>query len=103
MSNEVEVAAAVAVPEALVRLRLVPVLFTPGECEHLGCTDMDHEAGYGMSDAVSAWSDCNRAYGKTYRVDEPLSAAYRLPGDTVEIWVNESDVAWFSRKFGESS
>lgn len=84
--------------EMLVKLRLVPVEAFTGICDHDDCENPEH-LGYGICDAVSAWSDCNRAVGHIYRVDD--SGLHREPGDTVEIWVNESDVAWFDRKFGD--
>lgn len=85
---------------SLVPLRLVPVEVFTGMCEHEGCENPDH-LGYGLSDAVSAWSDCNRAEGRIYRVDEDDAAAYRDPGDTVTIWVDPADRPWFERRFGE--
>ena len=69
------------------KIRLVPV-------EVFGADD-----GYGLSDAVSAWSDCNRAYGKIYRVDESDSLPYRQEGDTVEVLVKKSDLSFFDKRF----
>lgn len=67
----------------LVKLRLVPV-------EVFGA-----EEGYGLMDAVEAWSDCNRAYGKIYRVDDIESRT----GETVEILVKEKDLPFFEKRF----
>jgi hypothetical protein len=86
-------------PEKLVKLRLVPVEVFTGLCDHDDCKNPDH-LGYGIADAVEAWSDCNRASGRIYRVDD-VDGRYRHEGDTVTIWVNQSDVAWFDRNFGE--
>ena len=83
--------------EVLHKLRLVPVEVFTGMCDHEGCME-DH--GYGISDAVSAWSDCNRAIGRIYRVDD---MPRRDPGDSIEVWVNEADLLWFQRKFGDGS
>jgi len=70
-----------------VTLRLVPV-------EVFGAED-----GYGLCDAVSCWSDCNRAVGKIYRVDEDWSN--REEGETVTITIDKSDLAFFDKKFGD--
>lgn len=70
----------------LVKLTLVPV-------EVFGAED-----GYGLSDAVSWWTDCNRAAGKIYRVED--LEGKRNPGETVEIWVNEKDLPFFEKKWG---
>lgn len=88
------------VPETLVAIRLVPVEVFTGMCDHDGCMK-DH--GYGIADAVSAWSDCNRAVGQVYRRDEPNNSEHRDQGDTVTVYVNESDLPWFDRKFGEET
>jgi hypothetical protein len=70
----------------LVPIRLIPV-------EVFGAED-----GYGLSDAVSAWSDCNRARGRIYRVDDIPG---RDEGDTVTVYVAASDLPWFERRFGD--
>lgn len=75
--------------DPLVSLRLVPVAV------------FGAEGGYGLADAVSAWSDCNRAYGHIYRVDDPHSLPYRNPGETVEIFVRASDLPFFERRWGD--
>ena len=76
--------------DALVPLRLVPV-------EVFGAED-----GYGLSDAVSAWSDCNRAIGHIYRVDD-RDPQYRKPGETVEIFVRQADLPFFARCWDSDS
>jgi len=81
------------------RLRLVPV-------EVFGLMGEDHNGeetpvGWGLCDAVQSWSDCNRADGKIYRVDEEDSEPYRIPGETVEIWVRDADVVFFEKIWGE--
>lgn len=88
--------------EPLIRLRLVPVEVF-GTDEPCGNCGKDHEWGYGLMDAVQAWSDCNRAIGRIYRVDEAESERWRQPGDTVEIWVRQPDMPWFEKRFGEDS
>jgi hypothetical protein len=56
--------------------------------------------GYGLMDAVQSWSDCNRADGQIYRVDD-CDPKYRLPGETVTIYVPRESLPWFQRRFGE--
>lgn len=70
-----------------VTLSLVPV-------EVFGADD-----GYGLMDAASAWSDCNRAEGRIYRVDD-LNPSYRLPGETVQICIKADDRAFFEKRWG---
>lgn len=52
--------------------------------------------GYGLSDAVSGWSDCNRAIGHIYRVDD-TDPKYRKPGETVTVYVPRAQVEWFKK------
>lgn len=92
----------------LVELRLVPVeVFGTGDCCEHGlhgeAADVQEcqATGYGLSDAVSAWSDCNRAGGKIYRVDD-TDAKYRQAGETVRIYVRAEDVAWFEKRWGDN-
>lgn len=74
-----------AVSGDLVALELVPV-------EVFG-TD-----SYGLADAVQAWSDCNRARGRIYRVEDLTGP--RVPGDTVTVYVRREDLPFFTRTFG---
>lgn len=69
----------------LIALTLVPVEVFGAENE-----------GYGLMDAVEAWSDCNRAEGRIYRVDDQK---HRLASETVTIYVKAEDVDWFSREW----
>lgn len=89
-------------PPGYVAMALVPVeVFGENDCcEHGTAADCE-SAGYGISDAVSAWSDCNRAIGRIYRVDEPGGQRYREPGETVIIYVPEASVPWFEKKWGD--
>jgi hypothetical protein len=89
----------------LVKMRLVPVeVFGSEECCEHGQRDLRDppcpSMGYGLMDAVAAWSDCNRAIGHIYRVDD-MDPHYRHPGETVNIWVKPEDVTWFERKFSQ--
>lgn len=88
-------------PDQLVKLTLVPVqVFAAGLCGN-NCENCETHQGYGLMDAVSAWSDCNRAVGKIYRVDDVGLSKYRNTGDTVTIQVKREDVAWFDKQFDE--
>lgn len=72
----------------LIKLRLVPV-------KVFGTKD-----GYGLMDAVSAWSDCNRATGHIYRVDD---IKYRGSGETVDIFIDPKDKVFFDKNFDEDN
>jgi hypothetical protein len=84
-------------PEAGRWVTLVPVEVFGGDCAcheeregTQGQTDC-HGFVYGLSDAVQAWSDCNRARGHVFRVDD-VDPQYRLPGETVRVWVADKDL-----------
>lgn len=66
------------------------------------CDDDAHEhpkaVGWGLSDAVEAWSDCNRADGHIYRVDDDWST--RKPGETARVWVADADLPFFEKRWG---
>ncbi len=82
----------------LLPVRLVPVeVFGAGLCGE-DCAHCETHEGYGLSDAVSPWSDCNRAIGRVYRVDD-LPAEHRQPGETVTVYVDVTGLAWFDRLF----
>lgn len=86
---------------SLVRVRLVPVeVFGADEEECPECPGTV-TFGYGLMDAVQAWSDCNRAIGRIYRVDEESSGAYRAPGDTITVYVPQSEMPKFQKRFGD--
>lgn len=53
---------------------------------------------YGLMDAVSAWSDCNRAIGQIYRRDEEEFAKHRKPDDVITVYVPRSELWKFDRK-----
>lgn len=51
---------------------------------------------------MPAWSDCNRAIGRIYRVEDlAVQARGREPGDSITIYVRTEDEAWFTKKFGD--
>ncbi len=83
--------------DTLVRIRLVPVEVFGVEdqdCEHCG---ERVEAAYGLMDAVSAWSDCNRARGHIFRKDDMPN---REPDDAITVYVPQSEMWKFEKKFG---
>lgn len=98
--------AANPMPVDLVPVALVPVQVFGATCDchdHLEGTEEGVKCrgwGYGLSDAVEAWSDCNRAEGHIYRVDD-TDPDHRQPGETVRIFVSKADLPWFEKRFGE--
>lgn len=92
-------------PVGLVPVRLVPVEVFGAHCqchEDRLLTDDSPECGdfgYGICDAVSAWSDCNRAVGRIYRRDEDESV--RDVGDTILVWVTPEQAVLFDVVFGD--
>lgn len=68
-----------------IKIRLVPI------------SVFGAEDGYGLCDAVQAWSDCNRAYGKMYRVDDLKS--YRNKGESVDVLVKKEDMEFFNKQW----
>jgi hypothetical protein len=100
-----------APPDDLVPIELVPVEVFGTACH---CTDpaCEHrDGGYGLSDAVSAWSDCNRAIGRIYRVEDFGAqpgqrwrhdpSPSREPGASCIVWVRRADLPWLERQHGE--
>lgn len=96
--------------EELIEVRLVPVQVFGTEqcCQHnphgalIGAnpdnpewTDCESQ-GYGLSDAVSAWSDCNRAVGHIYRFED--IEVHREPGETLTVWVKRSEYEAFAAR-----
>lgn len=82
--------------EPLVKVTLVPVEVFGAECE--AC---DKEVGHGLMDAVSAYSDCNRAEGHIYRRDDEESTPYRDADDVITVYVPRSEIWKFEKRFGE--
>jgi hypothetical protein len=94
-------------PSDLVPLILVPVEVFGG-CDHPGCDSDCGTFGYGLCDAVGpAWSDCNRADGRIYRVEDLDSPGYEPPMEyegepaRVEIHVRRRDLEFFQRRHGD--
>lgn len=97
---------------ALVPLRLVPVEVFGGQgCYDPDCAHCKEHGGYGLMDATEVGSDCNRAQGRIYRVEDApglivdtdmdRAGVYREPGETVVIYVRPEDVAWFEKRHGD--
>ena len=89
--------------DPLVRIRLVPVeVFGADEedCHDCGGTI---KFGYGLMDAVQAWSDCNRAIGHIFRKDDDYTEGFREPGDTITVYVPQSEMAKFERRYGDEA
>ncbi len=84
----------------MIKLRLVPVEVFGGVDCGKRCTHCDeiHEWGYGLMDATSAWSDCNRAIGHIYRVDD-MDPSVNPDRETVDVWVDPKDLPFFEKKF----
>ncbi len=77
-------------------LTLVPVEVFGGDCAcherreaGEGKTDC-HGWSYGLCDAVEPWSDCNRAAGRIFRVEDLTGP--RRPGESIRVWVADDDV-----------
>lgn len=82
-------------PPDLVPVRLCPVMvFGADECD--AC---EAPTGYGLMDAASAWSDCNRPWQLIYRRDDP--EFQRLEHETILIWVTPEEAAKFERVLGD--
>jgi hypothetical protein len=90
---------------------LVPILLTPvkvfgavGVCpDHPdaipGCAHCGNmlESCYGLADATSAWSDCNRADGHIFRVDDtPSTDPERVQ---IRVYVPTSELAKLSKAY----
>ena len=88
----------------LIPVRLVPVeVFGENDCCEHGENAECKSAGYGLCDAVTAWSDCNRAIGHIYRFEDlPDAEKFREPGETLVVWVDPDEHRAFAeRKFGD--
>lgn len=77
-------------PDGKVRVRLVAVEIFGAACDHVDHHGNDQPFGYGLMDAVEAWSDCNRAVGRIFRVDENWMT--RAAADCIEIVIDEAEL-----------
>jgi hypothetical protein len=101
VSSEIALSGLPASGEPLVKVKLVPVEVFGADVEHCRKCGEEVPFGYGLMDAVPAWSDCNRALGRIYRADEASSKPYREPGDTITVYVPESEMAKFQQRYGD--
>lgn len=68
--------------------------------ENVGVVDCEAQ-GNGLMDAVSSWSDCNRAWGRIYRFED-LAGANREAGETLTIRVKRDEFeAFIAKRFDE--
>jgi hypothetical protein len=88
--------------QPLIKVTLVPVeVFGADEEECPRCSAIIR-LGYGLMDAVSAWSDCNRAIGRIYRVeDEGFERNADGAKDCITVYVSQSEMAKFAKVHGE--
>ena len=91
-----------AIGEPLVKVKLVPVEVFGADSED--CPDCPAEilTGYGLMDAVSAWSDCNRAIGHIYRVEDVDVTNPEREEACITVYVPQSQVERFKVRHGES-
>ena len=75
-------------------VRLVPVEVFGAECDHHA---EPIPVPLGLCDAVSAWSDCNRAWGSIFRLDD--IDREMADENTVRVWVPESEYPKLLRKW----
>jgi len=98
-------APAAAAGEPLVRIRLVPVeVFGADEEDCMSCGGTIR-FGYGLMDAVSAWSDCNRAIGHIFRKEDlPHLEGCNAERDAgcITVYVPQSEMAKFEHRYGDA-
>lgn len=82
----------------LVAVQLVPVEVFGAFCDHPDHQGRFEPFAWGLCDAVQPWSDCNRAEGHIFRVDDV--AGYRRPEDSIRVWVSGEDKAKLEQRWG---
>ena len=98
-SEEITLKPSDASGEPLVRVTLVPVeVFGADECDRC-----ESRAGYGLMDAVSAWSDCNRAIGKIYRREDLEGRDEKGTAGCISVYVPQSETGKFDRRYGDET
>jgi len=96
-----DAAHAMAAGEPLVKITLVPVeVFGADEEDCPGCGGTI-AFGYGLMDAVSAWSDCNRAIGHIYRVEDMEGRNAEGAADCITIYVPQSELPKFKKSHSD--
>jgi hypothetical protein len=89
--------------DALVKVVLVPVEVFGADEEDCPACPETVTFGYGLMDAVSAWSDCNRAIGHIYRVEDMEGRDSEGTPDCITVYVPQSEVAKFAVRHCESA
>jgi len=83
--------------EPLVKVVLVPVeVFGADRCDRC-----ESRMGYGLMDAVSAWSDCNRAIGRIYRREDLEGRNEDGAAGCITVYVPESEAGKFDHRYGD--
>lgn len=77
---------------------MVEIVLVPVEVFGTVCQTCDEDVGYGLSDAVGAQSDCNRAIGRIYRRDDVEG---RDSDEVITVYVPRSELPKFDKRFGE--
>jgi hypothetical protein len=98
-------APAAADGEPLVRIRLVPVEVFGADEEDCPSCPATIRFGYGLMDAVSAWSDCNRAIGHIFRKEDlPHLEGCNEERDAgcITVYVPQSELAKFEQRYGDA-
>ena len=88
--------------ERLERVRLVPVEVFGADEEDCRSCGAVIECGYGLMDAVSAWSDCNRAIGRIYRREDVEGRDEEGAAGCITAYVPQSELEKFDRRYGEA-
>ena len=87
--------------ERLERIRLVPVEVFGADEEDCRSCGAVISCGYGLMDAVSAWSDCNRATGQIYRREDVEGRDAEGAAGCITVYVPQSEAEKFGRRYGE--
>jgi hypothetical protein len=88
--------------EPLVRVTLVPVeVFGADEEDCRNCGETI-KFGYGLMDAVSAWSDCNRAIGHVFRREDLEGRDAEGAAGCITAYVPQSEMAKFEKRYGDA-
>jgi len=88
--------------DPLVRITLVPVEVFGADEEDCPQCPATVRFGYGLSDAVSAWSDCNRAIGHIFRKDDVEGRDSEGAPQCITVYVPQSEMAKFETRYGDA-
>jgi len=87
-------------PDGAAPVRLVAVEVFGQECDHPDHRGQPQPCGWGLCDAVQAWSDCNRANGHIFRVDD-TDPQWRRPEDVITVWAAPGEAAKLAQLWGD--